>query len=159
MTRNAEREPKYKWVARLFDNGAHLVSLGRPEPIKSIDEAKGWGVGIMRGSIFEDFLGKARFTNRVAAPKEEAIANMLVEGKVDAWAAADLVMHHLFGKIGQNPAKLQQGPQLGEAGQIFIAGDVYFPEADAKAIADGLEKLRHNGKLEAILKRYGAHSR
>ncbi len=91
-------------------------------------------------------------------PKDELIANMLVEGKVDAWAGADLVVRHLFAKIGQNPARLQQGPQLGEVGQIFIAGDVHFPEADAKAIADGLEKLRQNGKMEAILKRYGAHS-
>lgn len=159
LTRNKERESKYKWVTRLFDNGAHLVSVGRPAPIQSIDEAKGLGVGIMRGSIFEDFLGKAGFTQRVVVPKDELIAKMLVEGKVDAWAGADLVMHHLFAKIGENPAKLQQGPQLGEAGQIYIAGDVQFPEADAKAIADGLEKLRHNGKLEAILKRYGAHSR
>jgi len=158
LTRNAERERKYRWVARLFDNGAHLASMGRPAPIASIDEAKGLGVGIMRGSIFEDFLGKARFTNMQVVPKDELIAKMLVEGKVDAWAGADLVMHYLFAKIGQNPAKLQQGPQLGEAGQIFIAGDVQFPDADAKAIADGVEKLRHNGKLAAILKRYGAQS-
>ncbi|MDR3672324.1 MAG: methyl-accepting chemotaxis protein [Holophaga sp.] len=159
LTRNAEREPRYKWVARLFDNGAHLASLARPAPIPSMDEAKGLAVGIMRGSIFEDYLGKAHFTNRVVAPKDELIAHMLVEGKVDAWAGADLVMHYLFSKIGQNPAKLQQGPQLGEAGQIFIAGDVHFPEAEAKAIADGIEKLRHNGKLDAILKRYGVQSR
>jgi methyl-accepting chemotaxis protein len=159
LTRNSEREPNHKWVARLFDNGAHLVSLGRPAPIKSIDEAKGLGVGIMRGSIFEDYLGKSRFTNMVVAPKDELIANMLVQGKVDAWAAADLVIHYLFSKIGQNPANLQRGPQLGEAGQIYLAGDVHFPEADARAIADAMEKLRHNGKLEAILKRYGAHSR
>jgi ABC-type amino acid transport substrate-binding protein len=159
LTRNAERESKYKWVARLFDNGAHLVSVGRPAPIQSIDEAKGLGVGIMRGSIFEGYLGKAGLTQLVIVPKDELIAKMLVEGKVDAWAGADLVTHYLFGKIGQNPSRLQQGPQLGEAGQIYIAGDVNLPEADAKAIADGIEKLRHNGKLEAILKRYGAHSR
>jgi ABC-type amino acid transport substrate-binding protein len=158
LTRNAERESKYNWVARLFDNGAHLVSMGRPAPIKSMDEAKGLGVGIMRGSLFEEYLGKAHFTNMLAESNDESLAKMLVEGKVDAWAAADLVTHFLFSKIGQNPAKLQQGPQLGEVGQIFIAGDVHFPEADAKAIADGIEKLRHNGKLEAILKRYGAHS-
>ena len=158
LTRNAEREGKYKWVARLFDNGAHLASMGRPAPIASIDQAKALGVGIMRGSIFEDYLGKARFTNMVVVPKDELIANMLVEGKVDAWAGADLVMHYLFAKIGQNPAKLQQGPQLGEAGQIFIAGDVQFPDADAKAIADSIETIRQNGKLAAILKRYGIHS-
>jgi methyl-accepting chemotaxis protein len=158
LTRNAERELKYQWVARLFENGAHLVSVGRPAPIHSIDEAKGLGVGVMRGSTFEDFLRKAGFPQLVDVPKDELIANMLVEGKVDAWAGADLVVRHLFAKIGQNPARLQQGPQLGEVGQIFIAGDVHFPEADAKAIADGLEKLRQNGKMEAILKRYGAHS-
>jgi polar amino acid transport system substrate-binding protein len=159
LTRNPEREPKYKWIARLFDNGAHLFSVARPAPIKTLDEAKGLGVGVMRGSSFEDFLGKAGFTHLVVVPKDEFIAKMLVEGKVDAWAGADLVIHYLFGKIGENPGKVQQGPQLGETGQIFIAGDVHFPEADAKAIADGMEKLRHNGKLEAILKRYGVHSR
>jgi polar amino acid transport system substrate-binding protein len=158
LTRNAEREHQYKWVARLFDNGAHLVSMGRPAPIKTLVEAKGLSVGVMRGSSFEEALQKAGFTHLVVVQNDESIAKMMADGKVDAWVGADMVTHYLFGKIGQNPAKLQQGPQLGEVGEIFVAGDLKFPEADAKAIADALDKLRQNGKLNAILKRYGAHA-
>ena len=159
LTRNPEREGSYKWIARLFDNGGRLLSLGRPAPIKSMAEAKGLGVGIMRGSTFEDWLGKSGFTHLVVVPKDEIVAKMLVDGKIDAWAGNELVQRYLFARIGQNPAKLQAGPALGEVAQIYIAGDVHFPEADAKAIADAVEKLRHNGKLDAILRHYGAHSR
>jgi polar amino acid transport system substrate-binding protein len=160
LTRNPEREAHYKWVARLFDNGSRLFSVGRPAPIKTLAEAKGLGVGIMRGSVFEQTLTKAGFTHLVAVPKDELAAKMLADGKVEAWAGSELVQRYLFAKIGQDPAKLQAGPSLGETSQIFIAGDLRFPDADAKAVSDGVEKLRRNGKLDAILKRYGvSHSK
>lgn len=154
LTRTAEREANFKWIANLFDNPGRLFSVGRAAPIKSLDEAKGLTVGIMRGSSFEASLKQLGFTHIEVVQNDELIAKMLSVGHLDAWAGAEYVQRYLFTKVGGDASKLQQGPLLGEPPQIFIAGDVKFPEADAKAIADGIAKLRANGKLDAIIKKY-----
>jgi polar amino acid transport system substrate-binding protein len=154
LTRTPEREPNYKWIANLFDNPNRLFSAGRPAPIKTLDEAKGMSVGVMRGSSVEQVLKQLGFTHIEVVANDELAAKMLAAEHIDAWAGAESVQRYLFSKAGGDSTKLQPGPLLGEPPQIYIAGDTKFPDADAKAIADGVEKLRSSGKLAAILKKY-----
>jgi polar amino acid transport system substrate-binding protein len=154
LTRTPEREANFKWVAALFDNTGRLFSVGRAAPIKTLDEAKDLTVGIMRGSAFEKALKQLGFSHLEAAQNDELNAKMLAAGHIDAWAGSELVQRYLFAKTGGDSSKLQQGPLLGDPPQIYVAGDKNFPEADAKAIADSVDKLRSSGKLDAILKKY-----
>jgi ABC-type amino acid transport substrate-binding protein len=153
LTRTAERESSFKWIADLFGNPGRLVSVG-PKPIASLDEAKGLTVGIMRGSSFESSLRQLGFSKLEVVQNDETAAKILAAGRIDAWAGAEYVQRYLFTKTGGDSSKLQMGPLLGTPPQIFIAGDVNFPDADAKAIADGVAKLRASGKLDAIMKKY-----
>ena len=154
LTRTPEREANFKWIANLFDNPGRLFSVGRAAPIKTLDEAKNLSVAIMRGSSFEGWLKQNGFTHIEPVQNDELIAKMLAAGRIDAWAGAEYVQRYLYAKTGGDSSKLQQGPLLGEATQIYIAGDANFPEADAKAIADGVAKLRSSGKLAEIMKKY-----
>lgn len=155
LTRTTEREASHKWIGNLFDNPTRLFTLGRADgPIKTIDEAKGMSIGVMRGSSVEQSLKQLGFTHIEAVQNDELAAKMLAAGRIDAWAGAEYVQRYLFAKAGGDSSKLQQGPLLGQTSQIYIAGDVKYPDADAKAITDGVEKLRSSGKLAAILKKY-----
>jgi ABC-type amino acid transport substrate-binding protein len=111
-------------------------------------------IGVMRGSSFEQGLKDLGFTNVQAFPNDEFCSKMLAAGRIDGWAGAEIVQRYLFTKTGGDSSKLQQGPLLGSVPKIFVAGDVKFADADAKAIADAMEKLRSSGKLEAIMKKY-----
>lgn len=154
LTRTAEREPNFKWIGDLFDSSGRLVTVGRAQPIQSVDEAKGLTIGIMRGSSFEGVLKQDGLAHLDVLQNDELIAKMLQAGHVDAWAANEDVERYLFAKTGGDVSKLQGGPLLGKPGQIYIAADPKFPAEDAKAIADGLEKLRASGKLAEIIKKY-----
>ncbi len=153
FTRTAEREPKYHWIAELFDYHCRLVTYGRPAPLRSIDEAKGLTITVPRGSPFIPMLTQLGMP--IEEGKDDTVnVHKLLAGHVGAWAVAEYVGQYLYVQAGGDPAAMQMGPTLGEASHIFIAADPSFPEADAKAIADGVARLRASGKLDAILAKY-----
>jgi len=61
---------------------------------------------------------------------------------------------YLYTKIGQDPAQLQYGPDVGDEYHIYIAADLAFSDADAKSIADAVERVRASGELDKILQKY-----
>jgi ABC-type amino acid transport substrate-binding protein len=154
FTRTAEREHNHKWIAELFDYNAQLVSVGRAAPFKTLDEAKALQIGIQRGSAFEPRALQAGFTHLEPVVSDDINAKKMVAGRLDGWFASEYVGEYLYANAGGDPATLQIGPKLGDTYHMYIAGDRNFPEADAKAIADGIDRLRNSGKLEAILARY-----
>jgi polar amino acid transport system substrate-binding protein len=154
LTRIPERESDFKWIGNLFEDAGRLVSVGRVAPIQTLDEARGLSIGVMRGSSYETMLKQLGFSHVEVVQSDALNARMLAAGRFDAWAGSEVVQRYLFAKVGEDVSKLQRGPRLGDPQQIYIAADPKFPEADAKAIAEGLKKVRSSGKLEEILKKY-----
>jgi polar amino acid transport system substrate-binding protein len=159
LTRTPERESTYKWIAELFTHNARLISVGRPAPFKSIDEAKHMAVGNVRGSAQEATLKKLGFTNIEFVPNDEINAKKIRLGRIQAWVVSEYIDKFMYSKIGEDPAKLQVGPTVGERSHIYIAGGLTFPEAHAKAIADAMKRLRASGKVELILQKYRRQAR
>jgi polar amino acid transport system substrate-binding protein len=155
LTRAPEREADFRWIAELFENDGRLLSLQRAAPIRSMDEARDLRVGVLRGSVFEPWLRQHGFSHLEAETDDTFNARKLKAGHIDAWAGSESVLRYLFASTGGDPAQLQRGPRLGRAPQIYIAGDRRFPEADARAIAEGVAKLRKSGRMAAILRKYG----
>lgn len=74
--------------------------------------------------------------------------------RYDTIVEAKMVYLYYWKKMGFNTKELQEGPMIGEASHIYIAGDLSFPDDVAKSIADAIEKMRKNGKLQAILDKW-----
>lgn len=154
FTRTESRENKYRWITVLFEDNVRLVSVGRSAPLKTVDEAKELNVGILHGSAHEPKLKEMGFSRVEAVRNDEMNARKMHMGRLDAWLVSSFVDKYMYRKIGADPAVLQYGPLLGNSTQIYIAAAPGFPDEYAKAIADGVQRLRANGKLEQILNKY-----
>jgi len=154
LTRTPERERLYTWIAPLITYHFVIVTAGdRPAP-RSIEEARGLSIGVLRGNPMEQLLPQMGFSNVVPGNTEEGNARLLQAGRIDAWVVADIVARDVFRRAGGNPKDLHVGPRVGEPMSIFLAASPQFPEADRKLLADELNRLRNSGEIERIVNRY-----
>lgn len=154
LTRNPEREGRFKWIAELVPNEVRIVSYGRPAPIKSLDEAKHLSVGLILGHAAIPLLKQSGFTHIDHAKNAESNERQLFAKRIDALVDSRLVYRYLWKKIGQDTKDLQEGPVVGEVAGIYIAGQPNFPDDVAKSIAAAMEKMRRSGKLKEILNKW-----
>lgn len=154
FTRNAEREAHYKWIAELFPYKVHLVTIGRPAALKTIEEAKDLDVGVLNGSSALPLVTKYGFSKVQTVVNDDINVRKISAGHLGAWVVSQYVDRFLYAKIGGDPAKLQYGPDLGDEYHIYIAADVAFPNADAQSIADAIGRTRASGELDRILQKY-----
>ena len=154
LTRNAEREAKFKWIAELVPNEVRIVSYGRPAPITSLDEAKNLSVGLILGHAAIPQLKQSGFTRIDHAKNAESNERKLFAKRIDALIDSRMVYRYHWKQIGQNTKDLQEGPVVGEVTGIYIAGAPDFPDEVAKRIADALEKMRKSGKLKEIFNKW-----
>jgi len=154
FTRTPEREAQHKWIAELFPYKGHLVTVGRPAPLKTIEEAKDLEVGMLNGSALQPVVTKLGFTKIQTVANDEVNARKLGAGHLGAWGVSQYVDKYLYAKIGQDPAQLQYGPDLGDEYHAYIAADLAFSDADAKSIADAVARVRASGELDRILQKY-----
>jgi polar amino acid transport system substrate-binding protein len=155
LTRTTEREKIYKWIAELSPNEIRLVSFGRKNAIKTIDEAKDIVIGIFIGHASISQLQKLGFTKLdTSAVNAEQNMNKLLMKRYDTICDAKMVYLYNWKKIGQNTKDLQEGPMIGEASHIYIAANLSFPDDIAKSISDAIDKMRKDGSLQAIINKW-----
>ncbi len=154
FTRTPEREANYKWIAELFPYHVHLVTIGRTAPLQSIAEAKDLDVGVLNGSSAVPLITKLGFTKLQVVANDDINVRKISAGHLGAWVVSQYVDKYLYTKIGQDPAQLQYGPDLGDDYHIYIAADVAFSDADAKSITDAVDRVRASGELLRILQKY-----
>lgn len=152
LTRTPEREPKYQWIADLFQYRLVLYSI-KPLP-KSLDEAKKLRVGTLRSSPWEKMLAEQGFKMVDPATMEATNAKKLAIGHIDLWATGDLLGKFIYLQAGEELDQLHYGLQIGEPLHVYIAGSRLFDDATAKAIAEAVARLKASGKVDMILKRY-----
>jgi uncharacterized protein YdbL (DUF1318 family) len=64
------------------------------------------------------------------------------------------VVRDSYKRAGGNLNELRIGPRVGEPMQVYLAASKHFPAADAKLIADEVNRLRASGEINRILDRY-----
>lgn len=155
LTRTTEREAKFKWIAELSPNEIRLVSWGRAEKIRSLDEAQSLTIGIFNGHAAIPTLKTLGLTKLdTSASSAETNMSKLLSKRFDTIADAKMVYLYTWKKLGQKTSDLQEGPMIGEPSHIYIAGDLSFPESVASQIAEALEKMKKDGSLKTILDRW-----
>jgi len=154
LTRTPDREPDYQWLAELFSYRGHLVTIARRAPLKTIAEAKVLEVGVLKASGLLPTVLALGLTRLQLAASDDVNAQRMLLGRLGAWAAPEYVDRYTFERAGGDPSKLQYGPALGDEFRLYVAASPKFPATDAKAIADGIGRLRAKGDIEKILERY-----
>jgi polar amino acid transport system substrate-binding protein len=154
LTRTAARENKFKWIAELVPNEIRLVTFGRPKPIKTIEEAKNLSVGVILGLSAIPQMKELGFTKFNEVSSIDINLKNLFNKRIDSIVDAKMVYLYNWKKMGYKTSDLQEGPMIGEASHIYIAGGLDFPDDIALSISAAIDKMQKNGKLKAILDKW-----
>lgn len=154
LTRTPEREPDYLWIAPLFEYNFVLVTRADHAAPATLDDAKKLSVGVLHGNPMQKMLPELGFENVKPANSEEMLARQLRANLIDAWVGPELVVRDSYKRAGGNLNELRIGPRVGEPMQVYLAASKHFPAADAKLIADEVNRLRASGEINRILDRY-----
>ncbi|SDG63198.1 substrate-binding periplasmic protein [Propionivibrio dicarboxylicus] len=155
LSRTPERETRYRWIAELVPNQIRIATYAKATPPRTLDEARNLSVGLIRGHAAIEFLRRQGFS-RIDDNAGDAEANIkkLLSGRVDAIADSRVVYRYHWRKIGALPEMLQEGPVVGNTIGIYIAAGPDFPAPLARKIADAIDVMRKNGKLQEIIDRW-----
>ncbi|MBV8680069.1 MAG: transporter substrate-binding domain-containing protein [Aquitalea sp.] len=153
LTRTAERERQYNWIAELFQYQFVFISAGAAMP-RSLEEAKGMRVAVLRGNPAEKMLRDMGFALIDPGFSEEINARKLAARRIDLWVAADLAAKSIYRQAGGDPAQLRYGLKLGEPMHVFLASSPGFNNTQTQAIAAGVARLRASGAAERIIGTY-----
>ena len=86
LTRTPEREAHYRWIAELFPNRIHLVSVGRAAPLGTLEEAKDLEIGVLYGSTVMPILTKIGFTKLQTVENDDINVRKLAAGRLGRFA-------------------------------------------------------------------------
>ncbi|TWI74110.1 ABC-type amino acid transport substrate-binding protein [Desulfobotulus alkaliphilus] len=154
FSRSPQREDTFKWLGELIQTQFRLYSFNRATPVLTAGEAAGIPVGVVRGHAIIPLLQELGINKLDEAPNAEINAKKLQHKRFDTIAESDFIAFHNWRKIGEDTSLLQEGLAIGEITRVYIAAGLHFPDATAKKIADALNKMEKDGKLQEILNRW-----
>jgi len=156
LTRNAERETAFKWVGPILSDSVVLVTLRgeRPAPA-TLEAARLWPVGAVRGGASVPVLRAAGFAEIIELPDAEDGARMLDSRHIEAWATPKLSGVYLFRTLGFDPALLEIGPAV-RPNDLYLGLPRSTPDLVVARWQKALERLKASGRIEAITARFVA---
>lgn len=155
FTKIKERDNEYKWIVKLFDAQAKLVSYNRAVPIKNIEDAKNVTIGVVRGHIIVSILKENGLKNIDDSSKDaEVNALKLLNKRYNTIADGELICIYNWKLIGQDVKDLQFGPSIGDSLDVYLAGNVNFPAEVTKSINNAIEQMKKDGKFEEIYNKW-----
>lgn len=154
FSRSSQREDSFKWVGELIQTQFRLYSFERSAPVNSLEEAKELSIGVVRGHAIIPLLEQLGITKLDLAPNAGVNAQKLQGHRVAAVADSDFIALYNWRNLGEDTSKLQEGLAVGDVTRVYFAAGLHFPDDVAKTIADALEQMRSNGKMDEILSRW-----
>lgn len=154
LSRTAEREGQYSWVAELYEQRMVFVTYGGTEPPRTIEQARALRIGTLDANMMVKLLPGLGFTKVETASTEDTNVRKLAVGRIDAWLVSDLVAKTVFRDLGEDPAKLRIGMAIGDPLKVYLGGSLAFPAQLSGSIQAAVKALRDDGTIAAILARY-----
>lgn len=154
LTRIAERESRYTWIAPLF-NYHFVFATTRIEPPATLEQARPLVLVTLKNNAISSLLPRLGFDSVGYSASEEINARRLHAGLADAWIAADLVAPDVYRRAGFDPSELKYSTiKVGAQWEVTLAGSQRFSRQDADTLSAAIERLRQRGTLDEIIARY-----
>jgi polar amino acid transport system substrate-binding protein len=155
LTRTAERENNYRWMAKLYRQQFVFIALRSTEiHFESLPALRDLRIALLRGSPNEAQLAKRNFKQVVPANSVLDMARMLERGMVDAIYGGDAINLAVLAGYGVPRAQLQVSKPL-DYGDIWLAGSLDIPDAEVLLWQNAMKQLVLDGVVRRTLARYG----
>lgn len=152
LTRSAEREHQYRWLARLYHE--HFLFMTR-KGSKTFDVSeplryKQRRISILRGSLMIKVLKDSGYHNIVEASSVGESVRFLQRGIVDAAFGDRAIMNASVGGARDDYAM----SEALHTTTTWLGGSLDFSQADAAQFQKAMNEMIEDGTYAAILKKY-----
>jgi polar amino acid transport system substrate-binding protein len=152
--RIAERESLYKWVGPLvYDSIVLVTKKGAKAAPATLEAAKGWRIGALRGGQTEVALRNAGLTNIEEQKDWDIGAKMLEAGRVDAWAVSRLGGPYIYHSLGFDTKTLEIGPEVCR-NDLYLAVSKNVPDETIAAWQKAVDEMKARGRIAEITKQF-----
>ena len=153
LTRLAERERQYRWLAPLFEeNYVFLAPRGRAFDVRNAPGMLALRITLIRGSTLKAVLWKMGYKNFVEAGSVDEVHRFLVAGIADAaYGELSIVRNLLRSRMAVDEFDVSAPVSRTVA---WLAGSLDFTAANAERFQNIMRDMKADGTYFAILKRY-----
>ncbi|MFH1913279.1 MAG: ABC transporter substrate-binding protein [Pseudomonadota bacterium] len=159
IVRIPEREPLFKWVGPVFDEGDYFFKRkGSPLEIKSLEDAKAVGrIAARKDGYTHKAMAASGFTNLDIGPTYDSSYRKLHQGRVDLVLMGERTYRYMVGHAGLDPEDFERTDYLFNESSAWLAFSRDVPNELVERWQQALDTIKANGVYDAILDRNFAH--
>lgn len=149
LSRNAERESRFKWVGPLSEIQLVLLKTpGNPIVLNSLDDARKYSIGSVAGTSVSQYLEKQNFSVKSVLSSAPA---KLQAGEFDLWATTNPAGDYEARKAGIG--KLDLAFSISRT-QLYLALNKETPDEVVQKLQSTLDQMRKEGFIDQVAARY-----
>lgn len=158
-SRNALREPLFKWVGPLAHSKASMYRLkSRPEiNPTTLDDAKQYVIAVARGDVYEMYLQSQGFEHGVnllgLAAKSDAVA-LFLQHKVDLLIASELILPVWLAQYQHGLDSVEPVLDLSVVGANYLALNPAVPDSIVQKLQQALDQLYASPEYQQLAAEY-----
>ncbi|MBU1311212.1 MAG: transporter substrate-binding domain-containing protein [Gammaproteobacteria bacterium] len=158
-SRNALREPLFKWVGPLAHSKASMYRLkSRPEiNPATLDDAKQYVIAVARGDVYEMYLQSQGFEHGVnllgLAAKSDAVA-LFLQHKVDLLIASELILPVWLAQYQHGLDSVEPVLDLSVVGANYLALNPAVPDSVVQKLQQALDQLYASAEYRQLAAEY-----
>ncbi|MTV40141.1 substrate-binding periplasmic protein [Duganella radicis] len=155
LTRTAERENKYRWLAKLYRQKFIFVGLQGNGKLSDPSLLLHARLTTLRGTPHKRLLLEAGYTDVDECATVRECIRMVKKGIADASYGAEDTHRSAASMDGNKAGEFSYSPVYRQD-DVWLAGSLDFTEEDSRKWRAALETLRSDGTITRILHKYGA---
>lgn len=149
LSRNAERESRFKWVGPLSEIQLVLLKMpGNPIVLTSLDDARQYSIGSVAGTSVSQYMEKQNFNVKSVLSNAPA---KLQAGEFDLWATTNPAGDYEAKKAGIG--KLELAFSISRT-QLYLALNKATPDEVVQKLQSTLDQMREEGFIDQVTARY-----
>ena len=158
-SRNALREPMFKWVGPLAHSKANMYRLkSRPDiNPETLEDAKRYVVAVARGDVYELYLQSQGFEQGVnllgLAAKADAVG-LFLQGKVDLLIGSELILPTWLAQYEKTVDVVEPVIDLSVVGANYLALNPAVPDAVVQKLQLALDEIYASGEYQQLAEDY-----
>lgn len=154
LTRLAEREARFRWLAPLYEENYIFMALnGSDFDVQHPQEMTGKRIALLRGAAQSAILGELGFRHLVEASSIDEIHRFILAGMADAVFGERAIIHSSLVMRGEEK-NFRLGQPVRSTG-AWLAGSLDIGELEAQRYRTAMADLVADGTQGRIFRRYG----
>lgn len=155
LTRTPEREAKFQWLVKLYQQRFAFITPSSKKSINTVDDARKLKIVVLRGSpnVAQLLNHQIDASNIVEESSVDMMLKDLDTGIVDAIYGGDVINMETVRSSGRKVQEYRVGLVL-ESGDIWLAASGGFTSTEIDALRDAYNVLKKDGTYSRLLKKY-----